>query len=121
MLNKSLAFGLLAAGLMIAPKAAFANTYQSQTIVQTTEQNSAVIDGSTNVQSSQTTNFQQTYSRDQPYYYHYSTPLTSQFQSSYQSTTQSGAAVDSSVDTQDNNTVNIQQLVRRILNSQFSY
>jgi hypothetical protein len=121
MLHKSLAFGLLAAGLMIAPKAAFANTYQSQTIVQTTEQNSAAIDGSTNVQSSETTNFQQTYSGYQPYYYHYSTPFTSQFQTSYQSTSQSGAAVDSSVNTQDNNTVNIQQLVTQILNRQVSY
>jgi len=121
MLHKSLAFGLLAAGLILAPKVAFADTYSSQTSVQTTEQNGAAIDGSTNVQSSQTTSFQQTYSGYQPYYYRYSTPFTSQFQSSYQSTNQSGAAVDSSVNTQDNNTVNIQQLVKRILNSQSSY
>jgi hypothetical protein len=121
MLHKSLAFGLLAAGFIIAPKAAFADTYQSQTSVQTIEQNGAAIDGSTNVQSSQITNFQQTYSSYQPYYYHYSTPFYSQLQSSYQSTNQSGAAVDSSVNTQDNNTVNIQQQVTRILNSQSAY
>ncbi|WP_414588127.1 autotransporter outer membrane beta-barrel domain-containing protein, partial [Scytonema sp. PCC 10023] len=56
MLNKSIAFGLLAAGLMIAPTAAFAG--QSQSVDQYTEQNGAAVNGSSTVQTS-TTNSRQ--------------------------------------------------------------
>ena len=52
MFNKSVAFGLLAAGLMIAPTAAFAGS-QSQSNQQSIEQNGAASDGSTNAQSAQ--------------------------------------------------------------------
>jgi hypothetical protein len=52
MLNKSIAFGLLAAGLMIAPTAAFAG--QSQSVDQYTEQNGAAVNGSSTVQTSRT-------------------------------------------------------------------
>ncbi len=51
MFKKSVAFGLLAAGLMIAPTAAFAG--QSQSNQQSIEQNGAASDGSTNAQSAQ--------------------------------------------------------------------
>jgi len=50
MLNKSIAFGLLAAGLMIAPTAAFAG--QTQKVDQYTEQNGAAVNGSEVVQTS---------------------------------------------------------------------
>jgi hypothetical protein len=54
---KNLAFGILAAALAVAPGAAFAG--QAQTNVQVTEQNGAATDGSTNAQSSTSTNVQQ--------------------------------------------------------------
>jgi hypothetical protein len=121
MLNKSLVFGLLVAGLMLAPSAASANTYL-QTSVQTQVQNGDAGESSTNIQSSQTISVQQqsrkAYSGYQKYSYHYSTPYISQLQNSYQSTKQSGAAVDSSTNNQDNNTVDVQQQIKRILNSQ---
>jgi hypothetical protein len=54
---KNLTFGILAATLAIAPGAAFAG--QSQSNVQVTNQSGAAINGSTNAQSSTSTNVQQ--------------------------------------------------------------
>ncbi|MGB3641199.1 MAG: hypothetical protein WBA39_27005 [Rivularia sp. (in: cyanobacteria)] len=58
MFKKSLGFGLLAAALMVAPGAAFANT-QSQNSNQQTVQNGTAIDGSVNAQSSESLNVQE--------------------------------------------------------------
>ncbi len=52
MLKKSLAFGLLAATLMVAPGAAFAGDSQSATNDQLTDQSGAALDGSVNTQNS---------------------------------------------------------------------
>ena len=57
MLKKSLAFGLLAASLMVAPGAAFAQS-QSQVNDQLTDQSGAALDGSVNVQNSRSNNRQ---------------------------------------------------------------
>ncbi|MGB3641200.1 MAG: hypothetical protein WBA39_27010, partial [Rivularia sp. (in: cyanobacteria)] len=51
-------FGLLAAALMVAPGAAFANS-QSQNSNQQTVQNGTAIDGSVNAQSSESLNVQE--------------------------------------------------------------
>jgi hypothetical protein len=58
MLNKPLAFGLVAATIFIAPAAAFAGD-QEQYNRQTTYQNGAAINGGTNVQTSETRNYQE--------------------------------------------------------------
>ncbi|MGB6296968.1 MAG: hypothetical protein WBF90_12400 [Rivularia sp. (in: cyanobacteria)] len=58
MFNKSFGFGLLAAGLMFAPGAAFANS-QNQNSNQHTVQNGTAIDGSVNAQSSESLNVQE--------------------------------------------------------------
>ncbi|MDJ0697918.1 hypothetical protein [Mastigocoleus sp. MO_188.B34] len=57
MLKKSVAFGLLAASLIIAPSAAFADT-QSQNNNQYNEQNGAALDGSFNEQNAENVNNQ---------------------------------------------------------------
>ena len=57
MFKKSVAFGLLAASLIVAPTAAFANT-QSQTNDQFNEQNGAATDGSFNQQNAENVNNQ---------------------------------------------------------------
>ncbi|MBD2608429.1 hypothetical protein H6G81_28900, partial [Scytonema hofmannii FACHB-248] len=54
---KNFAFGILAAAIAIAPGAAFAG--QSQSNVQVTTQDGAAINGSTNAQTSTSTNVQQ--------------------------------------------------------------
>ncbi|MBD0261216.1 MAG: hypothetical protein ICV78_00425, partial [Tolypothrix sp. Co-bin9] len=54
---KNLTFGILAAAIAIAPGAAFAG--QGQSNVQVTEQNGSAINGSTNAQTSTSTNVQQ--------------------------------------------------------------
>lgn len=114
MLNKSLAFGLMAAGLMIAPTAAFANgASQSQNNVQTTEQNGAATNGSTNAQESNSINVQRQISNIKshtPHYYggYHGNSHTSQDQNSVQGTTQNGAADNGSTNAQTSNTVNHQ-------------
>ncbi len=119
MLNKSIALGMLAFGLMVAPTTAFAG--QSQGNVQSTEQNGAATNGSTTAQTSESINNQVqaqvkkagrgvAYS---PYHRHgiyspvhsHSTP---QSQRSAQHTSQNGAATDGSTTAQSNNTTNNQ-------------
>ena len=127
MLNKSIALGLLAFGLMVAPTTAFAG--QSQNNVQTTEQNGAATNGSTTAQSSESINnqvqnqIQKARQGVRPGYgygygsgyghYGYSgrscgTGHTSQSQNSAQGTSQNGAATDGSTTAQSSNTVNHQ-------------
>jgi hypothetical protein len=121
---KNLTFGILAATLAIAPGAAFAG--QSQSNVQVTNQSGAAINGSTNAQSSTSTNVQQQIQNAQKrgggyrggYYNNYKPRYpkanTSQSQGSAQYTNQSGAAIDGSVNAQDSVTGNVQtQNVRR--------
>ncbi|WP_035140302.1 hypothetical protein [Fischerella sp. PCC 9605] len=112
MLKKSFAFGLLAAGLLIAPTAAFAGE-QSQDNIQETVQEGAAVNGSTNIQNSNSINRQQQFqrgSRNTPYW---CAPTSSvdQAQRSAQFTGQSGAAVDGSVNVQNSNTENNQRQV----------
>ncbi|MBE9212196.1 hypothetical protein IQ247_05635 [Plectonema cf. radiosum LEGE 06105] len=119
MFNKSLAFGLLAAGLMIAPGAAFANS-QSQNSNQNTVQNGTAINGSVNGQSSESLNIQEqiqnrrdSIGRGRPYGRPgYCAPSYSgQSQNSSQGTNQSGAAVDYSDNAQSSSSVNDQKQV----------
>ncbi|MBE9212194.1 hypothetical protein IQ247_05625 [Plectonema cf. radiosum LEGE 06105] len=119
MLKKYAAFGLLAAGLMIAPGAAFANS-QSQNSNQNTVQNGTAINGSTNAQSSESLNIQEqiqktrdSIGRGRPYGRPvYCAPSYSgQSQNSSQGTSQSGAAVDGSVNAQSSSSVNDQKQV----------
>ena len=116
---KNLTFGILAAALAIAPGAAFAG--QSQSNVQVTEQNGSAINGSTNAQSSTSTNVQQQIQNAQKkagYGRRYYNPAcrggsSAQAQGSTQITRQSGAAIDGSVNAQDSVTGNVQtQTVR---------
>ena len=112
---KNFAFGILAAAIAIAPGAAFAG--QSQSNVQHTTQEGAAINGSTNAQSSVSTNRQQQTSNAQKkaggyrgsyYKPRYPKANTNQSQGSVQRTSQSGAAIDGSVNAQDSTTHNNQ-------------
>ena len=124
MLKKSLAFGLLAAGLMVAPGAALADT-QSQNSNQHTVQQGTAIDGSTNAQSSESLNVQEQIQKRREgvrrgsyrhgYGRRYSRPVkcargyNGQSQNSSQGTVQSGAAVSGSLNAQSNSNVNDQK------------
>ncbi|MGI2909690.1 hypothetical protein, partial [Tolypothrix sp. VBCCA 56010] len=97
---KNFAFGILAAALAIAPGAAFAG--QSQSNVQVTTQEGAAIDGSTNAQSSTSSNRQQQIQNAQKkaggyYSPYYRKGNTNQSQGSVQRTRQDGAAIGGSV------------------------
>ena len=116
MLNKSIAFGLLAAGLMIAPTAAFAG--QNQSVDQYTEQNGAATNGSTTVQTSKTNSSQVQNARtNRPVnryghgygYGHGQSGKVKQGQDARQTTVQNGAAVDGSYTDQDSKTNNNQR------------
>jgi hypothetical protein len=111
MFNKSIALGLVAAGLMIAPTTALAN--QSQSSEQITEQNSSAINGSTSAQTSTSVNVQKQILNSHGALSKYRNrfcPGVSQYQSqnSSQLTAQSGAAIDGSVNAQDSTTTNTQ-------------
>ncbi|KAB8330202.1 hypothetical protein SD80_030820 [Scytonema tolypothrichoides VB-61278] len=109
MLNKSIAFGLLAAGLMIAPTAAFAGQ-QSQNVDQYTEQNGAAVNGSSVTQTS-TTNSSQVQNRthSRPGNYYGGSHRTRQDQGARQTTIQNGAATDGSYTDQYSETNNDQR------------
>ncbi|MBW4445462.1 MAG: hypothetical protein KME38_00925 [Spirirestis rafaelensis WJT71-NPBG6] len=113
---KNLAFGILAATLAIAPGAAFAG--QGQSNVQVTEQNGSAINGSTNAQTSTSTNVQQQIQNAQKkagtYRGGYYKPVcragsSAQSQGSVQRTSQSGAAIDGSVNAQESTTTSNQR------------
>jgi hypothetical protein len=115
---KNLTFGILAAALAIAPGAAFAG--QGQSNVQVTEQNGTAINGSTNAQTSTSTNVQQQVQNAQKkagaYRGRYYNPAcrggsSAQAQGSTQVTRQSGAAIDGSVNAQDSTTTSNQRQV----------
>jgi len=115
---KKLTFGILAAAIAIAPGAAFAG--QSQSNVQVTEQNGTAINGSTNAQTSTSTNVQQQIQRANQAGNSYRrggyNPVcrggsSGQAQGSVQRTSQSGAAIDGSVNAQDSVTTSNQRQV----------
>ena len=112
MFNKSVAFGLLAAGLMIAPTAAFAGSSQSQNNQQVTEQNSAATNGSTSAQQSNSINVQKQISNITSRTHRYGgwvrNPHASQAQNSGQKTSQNGAADNNSTNAQTSSTTNNQ-------------
>ncbi|NJL79879.1 MAG: hypothetical protein HC836_14630 [Richelia sp. RM2_1_2] len=115
MLNKSLAFGLLAAGLMVAPGAAFANS-QRQESVQITTQGGAAINRSVNTQSSEGLNIQnQIRVRQQGGSYRLRSycpgSYSTQSQTSTQASTQNSAAIDYSDNAQGNSSVSEQKQV----------
>ncbi|MBW4597008.1 MAG: hypothetical protein KME46_29955 [Brasilonema angustatum HA4187-MV1] len=115
MLNKSIAFGLLAAGLMIAPTAAFAG--QSQNVDQYTEQNGAAVNGSSVTQTSITNSHQGQsarsprtgYRSDYGYRNYGRSGRTPQDQGARQTTIQNGSAVDGSSTDQYSETNNNQR------------
>ena len=113
MLNKSIAFGLLAAGLMIAPTAAFAQ--QSQKVDQYSEQNGAATNGSVTTQTSTTNSRQvQNQNNSNPRYGRYGhgygrSGKVNQGQDARQGTVQNGAGVDGSRTDQYSNTNNNQR------------
>jgi hypothetical protein len=117
MLNKSIALGLLAFGLMVAPSTAFAG--QSQGNIQTTGQNGAASNGSTTAQTSESINRQVQAQVNKaghgvayrPYSRHgisCPTHSTPQAQRSVQHTSQNGAATNESTTAQSSNTRNNQ-------------
>ena len=110
MFNKSIAFGLLAAGLMIAPTAAFAQ--QSQSVDQYTEQNGAATNGSVTTQTSTTNSNQVQNQRNGRSGYGRSYGRSGnvrQGQDARQTTVQNGAAVDGSSTDQYSETNNNQR------------
>ena len=122
MLNKSIALGLLAFGLMVAPTTAFAG--QSQGNVQSTEQNGAATNGSTTAQTSESIN-RQVQAQVQKagrgvaygsYRRHGYNPIhsTPQSQRSAQHTSQNGAATDGSTTAQSSNTSNNQSQAAKV-------
>ena len=120
MFKKSLAFGVLAAGLMIAPGAALADI-QVQDSDQTTVQKGSAVYGSTNAQSNEALNIQkQVQNRRNSVrrgYGRYRRPsycpggVSAQAQKSSQGTVQSGSAIDYSDNAQANSSINDQKQV----------
>ncbi|MEC4888316.1 MAG: hypothetical protein SAL70_44480 [Scytonema sp. PMC 1070.18] len=113
MLKKSFAFGLLAAGLMVVPNAAFAG--QTQVNTQQTVQEGAAFDGSSVRQNanSNSTQVQHRSGRTPRSRYGYGPTCKAgrQVQDSAQSTRQSGAAEYGSRVNQNSNTRNRQSQV----------
>ncbi len=115
MLNKYTAFGLLAAGLMIAPGAAFADS-QSQENVQINTQHGTAIGGSVNAQSAEALSIQEQVKLRQRNAFkrfrrHCPGTYSSQSQASTQASAQSGGAIDYSDNAQATTTVNEQNQV----------
>ncbi|MEO1428056.1 MAG: hypothetical protein AAFV71_03120 [Cyanobacteria bacterium J06633_8] len=127
MFKKSFGFGLLAAGLMVAPGAALADV-QTQNSSQHTVQHGTAIDGSVNAQSSETLNVQEQIQKTRKgvgsrghggygRYRRYGRPSycgsshKTQAQNSSQGSHQSGVAVDYSDNAQSNSSVSEQNQV----------
>ena len=111
MLKKTVVFGLIAAGLMIAPTAAFADSSQSQNSVQSTDQNGAATNGSVNAQDSTNVSVQKQISNIKKKTHGYGgvgTPGVSQDQNSGQATSQNGAADTGSTNAQSSDNVSHQ-------------
>ena len=115
MLNKSLAFSLLAAGLMIAPGTAFANSQRQENVQITTQQGTA-IGGSVNAQSGEALSIQEQVKLRQRRAYKrlgYCHPgsYSTQSQTSSQASAQNGGAIDYSDNAQATTTVSEQNQV----------
>ncbi len=114
MLNRSLAFGLLAAGLMIAPGIAFADS-QTQDNVQINTQSGTAIGNSVNAQSSETLNIQNQVKLRQSRAYkrlgYCPGKYSTQSQISTQASTQNGGAIDYSDNAQASSSVSEQNQV----------
>jgi hypothetical protein len=111
MFKKSIAFGLLAATLMVAPGAAFAD--QNQSSDQFTGQDGAALDGSINSQNSNSTNNQRQNKDSSVYRGRYGSYRCGndgdQNQDSRQTTAQSGVAENGSINDQNSRTSNRQR------------
>ncbi len=114
MLNKSLALGFLAAGLMIAPGMAFADS-QIQNNVQITTQNGGAVRGSINAQSSEALSIQQQVKLRQRRAYkrlgYCPGKNSTQSQTSTQTSIQSGTGINYSDNAQANTSVSEQNQV----------
>ncbi len=114
MFKKYAAFGLLAAGIMIAPSTAFADS-QTQETVQINTQEGAAIGGSVNAQSSDSLNIQNQVRMHQRRAYkrlgYCPGSYSNQSQTSTQASTQNGAAIDYSDNAQANSSVSEQKQV----------
>ena len=115
MLNKYAAFGLLAAGLMIAPGTAFAGS-QTQENVQITTQQGTAIGGSVNAQSGEALSIQvqvKVRQRNACKRFRRRCPGTysSQSQASTQASAQTGGAIDYSDNAQATTSVSEQNQV----------
>ena len=114
MLNKYLAFCLLAAGLMIVPGTAFGNS-QRQENVQITTQKGGAISGSVNAQSSDALNIQEQVKLRQRRAYkrlgYCRGNSSTQSQTSTQASVQSGAGINYSDNVQSNTSVSEQNQV----------
>jgi hypothetical protein len=115
MLNKYAAFGLLAAGLMIAPGVAFADS-QRQNNVQINTQHGTAIGGSVNAQSGEALSIQEQVKLRQRNAFkrfrrHCPSSYSSQSQASTQASAQTGGAIDYSDNAQATTSVSEQNQV----------
>lgn len=115
MLNKSLVFSLLAAGLIIAPGIAFADSQRQETVQINTQEGSA-IGGSVSAQSTENLSIQEqvklrqrnTFKRFRRYC---PGSYSTQSQTSTQASTQNGSAIHSSTTAQASSSVSEQNQV----------
>ena len=114
MFNKSLAFGLLAAGLMIAPGTAFADSQRQENVQITTQQGRAVGSG-VNAQSADTLSIQNQVKLRQRRAYkrlgYCPGAYSNQSQTSTQASAQNGGAIDYSDNAQASSSVSEQNQV----------
>ena len=114
MFNKSLAFGLLAAGLMIAPGTAFADSQRQENVQITTQQGSAIGPG-VNAQSADTLSIQNQVKLRQRRAYkrlgYCPGKYSTQSQTSTQASAQNGGAIDYSDNAQATSSVSEQNQV----------
>lgn len=115
MLNKYTAFGLLAAGLIIAPGTAFADSQRQENVQITTQQGTA-IGGSVNAQSGEALSIQEQVKLRQRNAFkrfrrHCPGSYSSQSQTSTQASAQTGGAIDYSDNAQATTNVSEQNQV----------
>ncbi|MBV6624933.1 MAG: hypothetical protein KI793_18730 [Rivularia sp. (in: Bacteria)] len=114
MLNKSLAFSLMAAGLVIVPGTAFADS-QRQENMQINTQSGTAIGNSVNAQSSETLNIQNQVKLRQRQIYkrlgYCPGKYSTQAQISTQASSQNGGAIDYSDNAQASSTLSEQNQV----------
>ncbi len=110
MLNKTVAFSLLAAAIVLIPTTAFAGEQYSE---QVTVQEGAALNSGTNVQRNSNISVQRQYKRATVIgsYGTCRNSSSTQEQRSTQDSTQTGSAINSSRNTQNNNNVSTQRQV----------